>query len=211
MKKNALLGKIELLMAENPIYQAGIARKKLILGSQSPRRSELLKVLDVPFSVRSLDVPEDFPTDLPLSTVAAYLAKKKGMAFLPTLASDELLITADTVVVAENQLLNKPTSAEEALSMLTLLSGRKHQVITAVYLMDQHKQVLIEDTAWVYFNPLSHAEISYYIETYRPYDKAGGYGIQEWIGYVAIEKIEGSFYTVMGLPVHRVYKELSQW
>ena len=198
-------------MAENPIFHPGIANKKIILGSQSPRRSELLKVLDIPFIVRSLDVPEDFPRNLPLSTVPAYLAKKKGMAFLPTLASDELLITADTVVVAEHQILNKPSSVEEARSMLLLLSGRKHQVITAVYLMDQHKQILIEDSALVYFNPLSDAEISYYIEVYRPFDKAGGYGIQDWIGYVAIEKIEGSFYTVMGLPVHRVYRELSQW
>lgn len=198
-------------MAENPVYHPGITNKKIILGSQSPRRSELLKVLDIPFTVRSLDVPEDFPTNLPLSKVAAYLAKKKGMAFLPTLALDELLITVDTVVVAEHQLLNKPSSVEEARSMLLLLSGRKHQVITAVYLMDQHKQILIEDTAWVYFNPLSDAEISYYIEVYQPFDKAGGYGIQDWIGYVAIEKIEGSFYTVMGLPVHRVYRELSQW
>lgn len=198
-------------MAENPIYQAGKPHKKIILGSQSPRRSELLKVLDVPFAVRSLDISEDFPPDLPLISVAGFLAMKKGMAFLQTLASDELLITADTVVVAADRVLNKPATSEEAHSMLTLLSGKKHQVITAVYMMDHQKQVLIEDSAWVFFNPLSQAEISYYIETYRPYDKAGGYGIQEWIGYVGIEKIEGSFYTVMGLPVHRVYKELSHW
>lgn len=198
-------------MAENPIYHPGIANKKIILGSQSPRRSELLKVLDIPFTVRSLDIPEDFPTDLPHDSVAGYLAKKKGKAFYPTMTDDELLITADTVVLAENQLLNKPTTAEEAHSMLSLLSGKKHQVISAVYLMDCHKQVLIEDIAYVYFNPLSSLEIAYYIEKHRPYDKAGAYGIQEWIGYVAIEKIEGSFYTVMGLPVHRVYRELSQW
>ncbi len=198
-------------MAENPIYQTGKFPKKIILGSQSPRRKELLNVLDIPFAVRTMDVAEDFPSDLPHASVAGYLAMKKGLAFLPTLAADELVITADTVVVAENQLLNKPASAEEAHSMLSLLSGKKHQVITAVYMMDRHKQVLIEDTAWVYFNPLSPAEIAYYIETSRPFDKAGGYGIQEWIGYVAIEKIEGSFYTVMGLPVHRVYKELCGW
>ncbi|WP_158856473.1 Maf family nucleotide pyrophosphatase [Lunatibacter salilacus] len=198
-------------MAENPIYQADKPHKKIILGSQSPRRSELLKVLDIPFSIRTQEVAEDFPSDLPHSSVAGYLAKKKGLAFLPTLAPDELVITADTVVVADNHLLNKPATAEEAYSMLSLLSGKKHKVITAVYMMDQHKQVLIEDAAWVYFNALSPSEIAYYIETYHPFDKAGGYGIQEWIGYVAIEKIEGSFYTVMGLPIHRVYKELSQW
>lgn len=198
-------------MAENPIYQQGKPLKKIILGSQSPRRNELLKALNIPFSVRTLDVAEDFPSDMPHSAVAAYLAKKKGLAFLPTLAKDELVITADTVVVAKNQLLNKPGSNEEAQYMLSLLSGSKHQVITAVCLMDRDKQVLIEDTAWVYFNPLSASEIAYYIAKCRPFDKAGAYGIQEWIGYIAIEKIEGSFYTVMGLPVHLVYKELSQW
>lgn len=198
-------------MAENPIYQKGKPHKKIILGSQSPRRSELLKALDIPFTVRTLHVEEDFPTDLSHTSVAAYLAMKKGQAFYHTLAEDELLITADTVVVAENQLLNKPASAEEAHSMLSLLSGKKHQVITAVYMIDRHKEVLIEDAAWVYFNPLSSSEIAYYVDKYRPYDKAGAYGIQEWIGYVAIEKIEGSFYTVMGLPVHRVYRELCRW
>ena len=198
-------------MAENPIYQPGKPLKKIILGSQSPRRNELLKVLDIPFTVRRVDVAEDFPPDMPHTSVAAFLAEKKGRAFLPTLALDELVITADTVVVAKGQLLNKPASPQEAQYMLSLLSGTRHQVITAVSMMDHDKQILIEDTAWVYFHSLSQAEIDYYVETCRPFDKAGGYGIQEWIGYVAIEKIEGSFYSVMGLPIHRVYKELSHW
>jgi septum formation protein len=198
-------------MAKNPIYQPGKPLKKLILGSQSPRRKELLKMLDVPFSVRQIDVAEDFPLDLPHSSVPAFLAKKKGLAFLPTMATDELVITADTVVLAKGQILNKPATTQEAKEMLSLLSGSKHMVVTAVYLIDHDKQVLIEDVAWVYFNPLSPSEVAYYVEKYKPFDKAGGYGIQEWIGYVAIEKIEGSFYTVMGLPVHRLYKELSQW
>jgi septum formation protein len=127
------------------------------------------------------------------------------------MATDELVITADTVVLAKGQILNKPATTQEAKEMLSLLSGSKHMVVTAVYLIDHDKQVLIEDVAWVYFNPLSPSEVAYYVEKYKPFDKAGGYGIQEWIGYVAIEKIEGSFYTVMGLPVHRLYKELSQW
>lgn len=198
-------------MAENPIYHLGKPFKKIILGSQSPRRNELLKALDIPFTVRRIDVEEDFPPDMPHTSVAAFLAKKKGRAFFPTLALDELVITADTVVVAKGQLLNKPSSPQEAQYMLSLLSGTKHQVITAVSMLDHDKQILIEDTAWVYFNSLSKAEIDYYVETYQPFDKAGGYGIQEWIGYVAIEKIEGSFYSVMGLPIHRVYKELSHW
>jgi len=198
-------------MAENPIYQTALPLKKLVLASQSPRRQELLTGLNVSFSVRKIDVDEDFPEDMPHTSVASFLANKKGMAALPTLSDDELLITADTVVLVKGQLLNKPATVEEAQYMLSLLSGSKHQVITGVCLMDRHKKVVIEDAAWVHFTSLSPAEIDFYIEKYRPFDKAGGYGVQDWIGYVAIEKIEGSFYTIMGLPVHKVYRELVNW
>lgn len=198
-------------MADNPLYQTAQPLKKLVLASQSPRRKELLTGLNVTFSVRKIDVDEDFPEDMPHDSVATFLADKKAMAALPSLSDDELLITADTVVLVKGQLLNKPATVEEAQYMLSLLSGSKHQVITGVCLMDRHKKVVIEDAAWVHFTSLSPAEIDFYIEKYRPFDKAGGYGVQDWIGYVAIEKIEGSFYTIMGLPVHKVYRELVNW
>lgn len=182
-----------------------LAGKTIVLASQSPRRKELLGNLDIPFDVRVKDTDESFPTELPVEDVAYFLAKKKAMAFLEELDEDTLLIAADTVVVVRGKVLNKPQTREEALDMLRLLSGTVHEVFTGVAFAYQGKVYADIDSAQVTFRKLEQAEMEYYVDRYRPYDKAGAYGIQEWIGYVGIEKLEGSFYTVMGLPVHMVY------
>ncbi|GHB27666.1 Maf family nucleotide pyrophosphatase [Mongoliitalea lutea] len=179
--------------------------KKVVLASQSPRRKELLGNLDIPFEVRVKDTDESFPSELPVEDVAYFLAKKKASAFLEELEEDTLLIAADTVVIVRGKVLNKPGSREEALEMLKLLSGTTHQVCTGVAFAYQGKVYADIDTAQVSFRKLEQVEMEYYVDRYRPYDKAGAYGIQEWIGYVGIEKLEGSFYSVMGLPVHLVY------
>ncbi|MGM9760538.1 MAG: Maf-like protein [Parabacteroides sp.] len=185
---------------------------RLVLGSQSPRRRELLAGLDLPFEVRDVQgVEEDYPATLPGEEVPQYLARKKARAFLPHLAADELLITADTIVWVEGEVLGKPHGREEAIHMLRQLAGRAHQVITGVCLTTHERQHAFSTVTTVRFAPLSPEEIDYYVDTYRPFDKAGAYGIQEWIGYVGVESIEGSFYNVMGLPVQRLFKELKQF
>lgn len=187
---------------------------KIVLGSQSPRRKELLAGLDIPFEVRTMpNIDETPPTHIPPHEVARHLACRKAQAYREHLASDELLITADTVVLTEEgKLLGKPHSPEEARHMLQTLSGVMHRVITGVALMSPlGKGYSFSAESKVWFAPLSEEEIEYYLSHYKPYDKAGSYGIQEWIGYVAIARIEGSFYNIMGLPVHLVYKELSNW
>ncbi|MGY6522747.1 MAG: Maf family nucleotide pyrophosphatase [Mongoliitalea sp.] len=182
-----------------------LAGRKIILASQSPRRKELLARLDIPFEVHVKDTDESFPSELPVEDVAYFLAKKKAAAFLEELDEDSLLIAADTVVVVRGKVLNKPATREEALEMLRLLSGAAHEVFTGVAFAYKGKIYADMDSAKVYFRKLELDEMEYYVDRYRPFDKAGAYGIQEWIGYVGVEKIEGSFYTVMGLPVHLVY------
>lgn len=186
---------------------------RIILGSQSPRRSALLKGLDIPFEVRTLtNVDEDYPIDLDLEQIPLYLAAKKASYYIPTLTSEELLITADTVVLVNGDVLGKPTDKQEAKEMLQILSGNCHTVVTGVAFSRPtgiHK--MLTSKSKVFFAELSDEEIDYYLEKYKPYDKAGSYGIQEWIGYVAIQKIEGSFYNVMGLPIHLIYQTLKDW
>lgn len=187
---------------------------RLVLGSQSPRRRELLAGLDIDFEVRPMsDIDETYPEKLVPEEVAPYIARHKAWAYRESLAADELLLTADTVVLLnDTTILGKPHSPEEAYAMLSAMSGQQHKVITGVALMRPSGiGYSFSATSKVTFASLSDEEISYYIEHYHPYDKAGSYGIQEWIGYVAIESIEGSFYNVMGLPVHLVYKVLSKW
>lgn len=184
--------------------------KKLILASKSPRRQELLKGLGLKFEVKTLDTNESFPEDTPSIQVAGYLADKKAEAFRPMLVDGELLITADTVVILDGELLNKPENPTEAKSMLKMLSSKKHTVMTGVCLMDTANKIVFDESTDVYFNRLEEEEIDYYIKTYKPMDKAGAYGIQEWIGFIGIEKIEGSFYNVMGLPVHKLYAYLKE-
>lgn len=182
---------------------------KLILSSNSPRRKELLAGLDIPFEVRVVDgIDESYPDTLPVEEIAAFIAQKKAKAY--DVADDEVLITADTIVVLDNQVLGKPADSEEAQAMLRLLSGRTHRVITGVCLKGYDKQRVFSVTSEVSFKPLSEGEISYYVEHYRPFDKAGAYGIQEWIGYIGVTGLKGSYFNVMGLPVQRIYEELSK-
>jgi septum formation protein len=181
---------------------------RVVLASSSPRRRHLLHGLDLPVEITKVDVEEDFPDDLPNHEVAEYLARKKAAAWVGELADDQVLITADTTVIVGDMLLNKPEDAADARRMLGLLSGREHHVVTAVCIRTNKGLHSFSDTATVHFRELNEAEIAYYVERYSPLDKAGAYGVQDWIGYTAVQRIEGSFYTVMGLPMHRVYEEL---
>lgn len=181
---------------------------KLILASNSPRRQQLLRELGLNYDIKTKIVDEVFPEDMPASEVAEYLAKKKGSAYQSDLSDNELVITADTTVVTGTTILNKPADEEEAKYMLELLSGKSHQVITGVCLTTQQSQISFRDTTTVFFRTLTEKEIEYYIRQYQPFDKAGGYAIQEWIGMTGIVKIEGSYFNVVGLPVEKLYKFL---
>ncbi|MCF0243338.1 MAG: septum formation protein Maf [Bacteroidaceae bacterium] len=185
--------------------------KKLILASNSPRRKELLAGLDIPFEVRVIDgIDESHPEGVDIYSLPEILAQRKANAYKDHISDDEVLLTADTVVILGEKILEKPTSLENAKEMLRQLSGKSHSVVTGVCigtkndLNHSHFSVLTE----VRFKKLTEEEINYYVETYKPLDKAGAYGIQEWIGYVGVTGIDGSFYNVMGLPVQRLYPEL---
>ncbi|MGW8123472.1 Maf family nucleotide pyrophosphatase [Roseivirga echinicomitans] len=182
----------------------------LILASKSPRRQELLRSLEVDFEIRTKEVDESFPASMPVSEVAEFLAVKKSAAF-EDLKANELVITSDTTVLNEGKILNKAENAEEAFEMIQSLSGKTHEVITGVCLRTSHKKVSFSEVTKVTFRVLETTEIEHYIKRYKPFDKAGAYGIQEWIGMVGIEKIEGDFYNVMGLPLHRLYKQLLEF
>ncbi|KQS31050.1 nucleoside triphosphate pyrophosphatase [Dyadobacter sp. Leaf189] len=182
-------------------------RKPVILASNSPRRKQLLTDLGFDFTVDVLPIDESFPAEMPTHEVAGYISGAKAEVFRGKRPGD-IVLTADTVVVAENRILGKPADEAEAFEMLRLLSGKKHDVVTAVSILSDNGLETVSDTATVYFRDLEDSEISYYIDLCKPFDKAGAYGIQEWIGMTAIEKIEGSFYTIMGLPVHIVYQKL---
>lgn len=182
--------------------------RPLILASSSPRRQYLMKEAGFTFAVKKPDVEESFPPDMPAEAVAQYLAKKKAAFFRPAL-TDEIIVTADTVVIIQGKILNKPQNRSEAIAMLSLLSGNMHSVMTGVCILSKEKEISFDDTTLVTFSKLSQNEIEYYVDHYKPYDKAGAYGAQDWIGMVAIEKIAGSYFTVMGLPIHRVYQHLT--
>ncbi len=184
----------------------------IILGSQSPRRQELLRGLDIDFVVRTIDgLEEHYPETLQGAEIPLFLARQKAAAFLPTLTDDDLLITADTIVWLDGRVYGKPTDATDARRMLHTLAGRTHEVITGVCLTSTKRQEAFSATTQVTFAQFSDAEIDYYVEKYRPFDKAGSYGVQEWIGYIGVESIAGSFYNVMGLPVQRLYNVLQNW
>ena len=185
--------------------------KNLILASKSPRRMELFRGLGLEFTVASKEVDESFPKDMDLGKVALFLAKKKAEAFEASMGENDLVVTSDTVVLINGEILNKPATKAEAFEMLSKLSANSHRVITGVCMMDKHKNTSFDDLTEVFFSALEEAEINHYIDTFKPYDKAGAYGIQEWIGYIGAFKIIGSFYNVMGLPVHRIYEELKKW
>ena len=185
---------------------------KLLLASKSPRRQELIKMLEIPYSVVSLgDVDEVYPPDKCPDEVAAYLSKLKASAYKNILNEDEILVTADTIVMIDKEILGKPRDLEDAKRILMKLSGKVHRVITGVTLTSKEKSVTFSTITDVYFAHLSKEHIDFYVEKFKPLDKAGAYGIQEWIGAVGINRIDGSFYNVMGLPVHQLYKELQKF
>ena len=182
----------------------------LILSSNSPRRKELLAGLDIPFEVRVIeDIDESYPDTLPTGEIAEYIAQKKAAAY--DVGNDEVLITADTIVVLDDQILGKPADAEEAKQMLRSLSGKTHHVITGVCLKSRDQQHHFSVISEVTFKTLAEEEIRYYVENYKPFDKAGAYGIQEWIGYIGVTGLSGSYFNVMGLPVQRIYEELKKF
>lgn len=194
---NDLLGK-----AKNVQY-------KIILASNSPRRRELLAGLGLSFEVRVLpDIDESYPDTLPAADTAEYIAQKKAAVYQAVMSDDELIITADTVVIVADEVLGKPADADAARVMLRKLSGRTHQVVTGVCLTTRNQSSHFSVTTEVTFKQLTEAEIDYYISHYQPFDKAGAYGIQEWIGYIGCTGLNGSYYNVMGLPVQRIYTEL---
>ena len=181
----------------------------IILGSASPRRNELLKGLDIEFRIMSNDVDENYPADLIGVQIPEYLAQKKADTY--TLKENTLLITADTIVWLDGVVYGKPTDRNDAREMLKMLSGKIHQVITGVCIKTAGKSTVFHALTDVYFAPFSDEEIEYYLNHYAPYDKAGSYGVQEWIGYIGVERIEGSYFNVMGLPIQRLYNELKNW
>ncbi len=182
---------------------------KIMLASASPRRQELLRMLGLDFELLlGKEVDECYPDTLPVEDVAAFLSRKKAEAYLPSLNSDQLLITADTVVINDGFVLGKPTDADEAIDMLHALADHTHRVITGVTIATTNRQTTFDATTEVTFGPLTDEEINNYVTEFNPLDKAGAYGIQEWIGCIAVRCINGSFYNVMGLPIHRLYMEL---
>jgi septum formation protein len=185
---------------------------KIVLASNSPRRKELLAGLGMPFEVRVLDgIDESYPSELPVSEVALYIAGLKANAYRDSLAPDELIITADTVVIVNDEILGKPTDEADAVRMLRELSGCTHQVTTGVCLLTAEKERRFSVTTDVTFKQLTDEEICHYVNSYKPFDKAGAYGIQEWIGYIGVTGLHGSYYNVMGLPVQRIYSELKHF
>ena len=186
-----------------------LTEKKIILASKSPRRQELLKGLGLSFKIKTKEINEDFPNSIDNSDVAAFLAKKKAESF--ALSNDEIIITSDTTVLLTNRILNKPQNTEEALRMLQRLSGKTHEVCTGVCIKSIEKEIIFSEFTSVTFKLLSLDEIEYYIKHFQPYDKAGSYGIQEWIGFIGVEKIEGCYYNVMGLPVSKLYQKLLEF
>ena len=183
--------------------------RTVILGSLSPRRRELLGKLDIGFDVTEPSASEIPPPCTPLHKVAETIALEKSRSIAGKLNGGDILITADTVVISGKTLMPKPSCRSEAVSCLRRLSGGDHRVITGVALIDANRERLFSEETLVYFDRIDSTSIDYYIDRYKPYDKAGGYGIQEWIGYVAVRRIEGCFYNVMGLPVNRLFKELN--
>ena len=182
---------------------------QLILASASPRRKELLAGLNIPFEVRLIDgIDETYPPELPTDEVPLYISQKKAAAYKANISPHTIVLTADTVVVCNEQILGKPIDEADARRMLQMLSGKTHRVITGVTLLVEGNSKSFSVATDVTFNPLSATEIDYYIRTFKPFDKAGAYGIQEWIGYIGVTAINGSYFNVMGLPVQRIYEEL---
>lgn len=182
--------------------------KKIVLASGSPRRKTLLEWAEVSFEVMVKPTDESYPSELAIDEVPVHIARQKALAVARDLTNNELVIAADTIVVLENEMIGKPTSREDAIQILSKLAGKTHRVITGVVLLAGANETTFADTTTVHFHPLTQEQISFYVDKYKPYDKAGAYAIQEWIGVVGIKSVEGDFYNVMGLPVSRVLQAL---
>lgn len=185
--------------------------KHIILASKSPRRSQLLQEAGIPFTVKAKEVDESFPDDMPSEEVAEFIAKKKATASLDLIGPNDILLTADSIVLLDDVIYEKPKDYDDAVRILTKLSGSVHQVITGVCMLSQNKEVTFSSVSHVHIDSLSQEEIEYYVKNFEPYDKAGSYAIQEWIGLCKISKIEGTYTNIMGLPVDAVYRELVAW
>lgn len=189
-----------------------LSRYNIILASNSPRRKELLSGLNIPYEIKTLpDIDESYPDSLAGEDIAIYIAKEKANAYLDQLDDKTLLITADTIVLLDGKVYGKPSDETDAKQMLRDLSGKTHQVITGVCITTKDKQASFGVSSEVRFSKLDDDEIEYYVSNYKPFDKAGAYGVQEWIGYVAVEYISGSYFNIMGLPVQRLYRELKKF
>ncbi len=185
--------------------------KKLILASKSPRRSQILTEAGIPFTIRTQDVEETYPPDLKAQDVPTFLAEKKAAAMIDSMGDDEIILAADSVVILGQTIFGKPKDYEDAVQILEQLSGNVHQVITGVCLLSKTKKRTFAGISNVHLEPLSRAEIEYYVKEFQPYDKAGAYAIQEWIGWCKISRIEGTYSNIMGLPVNKVYEELKEF
>lgn len=187
---------------------------KIILASQSPRRKQLLEQAELKFEIKTAHANEDFPEDMEADLVPGFIAGNKALAVLESLKDDEknaVIIAADTVVILDGKIIGKPADREDAISILKRLSGKVHKVVTGVVIQSSERKEAFNDTTYVHFLPITDAQIEHYVDTYQPMDKAGAYAIQEWIGLTAIEKIDGDFYNVMGLPVNKVIAALKMF
>lgn len=197
------------MIQNNEIILPNLKQYKIVLCSNSPRRKELLKGLGLNFQTRIIDgIDESYDKSLPGEDIAKMISEKKAESYKATMSSDELIITADTIVYVDGEVLGKPQNKIDAARMLKMISGKCHDVITGVCLLTSNKRISFSIKTKVSFAQITDDEISFYIENYKPYDKAGAYGIQEWIGYIGVDSIQGSYFNVMGLPVQRLYSEL---
>lgn len=183
----------------------------IVLASQSPRRKQLLEWAEVPFEVIVRSTDESYPASVPVDEVPKHIARQKAIAVRDHLKKDSIIIAADTIVVLGNEIIGKPTDRENAIEILSKLSGQQHQVITGVVISNNEKEIAFSDITDVWFHELTQEQISFYVDKYKPYDKAGAYAIQEWIGVIGIKSIRGDFYNVMGLPVSRVIQALKKF
>ena len=194
-----------------PVIKLLIRMDKIILASQSPRRKQLLEWAEVPFEIVIKETEESYPGGLKVDEVAVHIARNKALAVQDIVVPGSVILAADTIVVLNERIIGKPKSREDALSILHDLSGNKHAVITGVVIRQHEKEIAFADTTDVYFNELTHGQIEFYVDKYKPFDKAGAYAIQEWIGVIGIKSVNGDFYNVMGLPVSRVVRELTKF
>ena len=185
--------------------------QKIILASQSPRRRELLHLAEIDFDIIVADTDESYPTDLSFEEIAIHIAKNKALAVIQQNTTDKIIVAADTIVVCDGEVIGKPTNEEDAVNIISKLSGNKHSVITGVYMVQKTREFFFADVTDVTFHSLTQTQIKYYVNKYKPFDKAGAYAIQEWIGAVGIKNINGDFYNVMGLPISRVVEALQQF